>query len=36
MAFSSSRVKLPFNRPWRPIGLCDVKDPTLRRQSAHS
>jgi hypothetical protein len=23
------------NRPWRPIGLRDVKDPTLSRQSAH-
>jgi hypothetical protein len=26
----------PRNRPWRPIGLWDVKDPTLSRQSAHS
>jgi hypothetical protein len=26
----------PCNRPWRPIGLWDVKDPTLSRQSAHS
>jgi hypothetical protein len=25
----------PCNRPWRPIGLWDVKDPTLSRQSAH-
>jgi hypothetical protein len=25
----------PHNRPWRPIGLWDVKDPTLSRQSAH-
>jgi hypothetical protein len=25
----------PRNRPWRPIGLGDVKDPTLSRQSAH-
>jgi hypothetical protein len=24
----------PRNRPWRPIGLWDVKDPTLSRQSA--
>jgi hypothetical protein len=24
------------NRPWRPIGLWDVKDPTLFIQSAHS
>jgi hypothetical protein len=23
-------------RPWRPIGLRDVKDPTLSRQSVHS
>jgi hypothetical protein len=22
-------IKLSPNRPWRPIGLCDVKDPTL-------
>jgi hypothetical protein len=26
----------PRNRPWRPIELWDVKDPTLSRQSAHS
>jgi hypothetical protein len=26
----------PRNRPWRPIGLRDVEDPTLSRQSAHS
>jgi hypothetical protein len=25
----------PRNWPWRPIGLWDVKDPTLSRQSAH-
>jgi hypothetical protein len=32
------KVKLsyPCNRPWRPIALWDVKDPTLSRQSAHS
>jgi hypothetical protein len=24
----------PHNRPWRSIGLWDVKDPTLSRQSA--
>jgi hypothetical protein len=24
------------NRPWRPIGFWDVKDPTLSRQLAHS
>jgi hypothetical protein len=27
---------IPHNRPWRPIVLSDVKDPTLSRQSAHS
>jgi hypothetical protein len=27
--------KYSRNRPWRPIGLWDVKDPTLFRQSAH-
>jgi hypothetical protein len=26
----------PRNRPWRPIELRDVKDPTVSRQSAHS
>jgi hypothetical protein len=26
---------LPRKRPWRPIGLWDVEDPTLSRQSAH-
>jgi hypothetical protein len=26
---------LPRNRPWMPIGLWDVKNPTLSRQSAH-
>jgi hypothetical protein len=25
----------PCNRPWRPVGLWDVKNPTLSRQSAH-
>jgi hypothetical protein len=25
----------PRNRPWRPIGLWNVGDPTLSRQSAH-
>jgi hypothetical protein len=28
------KVKLSRNRPWRPIGLWGVKDPTLSRQSA--
>jgi hypothetical protein len=27
---------ITITRPWRPIGLWDVKDPTLSRQSAHS
>jgi hypothetical protein len=26
----------PLNRRWRPVGLWDVKDPTLPRKSAHS
>jgi hypothetical protein len=30
-----NKVKLSRNRPWRPIGLWDVKDPTLSRQSVH-
>jgi hypothetical protein len=30
------KVKLSHNMPQRPIGLWDVKDPTLSRQSAHS
>jgi hypothetical protein len=31
-----TKVKLyPCNGPWRPIGLCDVEDPTLSRHSAH-
>jgi hypothetical protein len=30
----SHGVSYPRNRPWR-IGLLDVKDPTLSRQSAH-
>jgi hypothetical protein len=25
----------PRNRPWKPIGLLDFKDPTLYRYSAH-
>jgi hypothetical protein len=25
----------PHNRPWSPIGLWDVKDPTLSRQCGH-
>jgi hypothetical protein len=29
------RYSYPFNVPWRPIGLWDVKDPTFSRQSAH-
>jgi hypothetical protein len=30
------KVKYPCNRPWRPIGLWDVEDPTFSRQSVHS
>jgi hypothetical protein len=25
----------PHNRTWRPVGLFDVEDPTMSRQSAH-
>jgi hypothetical protein len=33
---SINRIRsYPRNRPWRPIGLWDVEDPTLCRQSAH-
>jgi hypothetical protein len=32
----SKQKSYPCNRPWRPIGLWDVKNPTLSRQSAHS
>jgi hypothetical protein len=28
-------LKNPRNRPWSLIGLRDVKDPTVSRQSAH-
>jgi hypothetical protein len=27
--------KYPCNRPWRPIGLWEVEDPTFSRQSTH-
>jgi hypothetical protein len=30
-----SKRKVSKANPWRPIGLWDVKDPTLSRQSAH-
>jgi hypothetical protein len=33
--WSQNSKAFPCNRPWRPIGLWDVKDPTLSRQSAH-
>jgi hypothetical protein len=29
------KIEAPYNRSWRLIGLRDVKDPTLSRQSAH-
>jgi hypothetical protein len=32
----SKKYSYPRNRPWRPIGLWDVKNSTLSRQSAHS
>jgi hypothetical protein len=28
-------LKKKVNRPWRPIGLRDLEDPTFSRQSAH-
>jgi hypothetical protein len=31
---TTKKENYPSNRPWRPIGLSDVKDPTLSRQSA--
>jgi hypothetical protein len=30
------KCSYPRNRPWSPIGLSDVEDPILSRQSAHS
>jgi hypothetical protein len=33
---SKAKQSHPLNRPWRPLGLWDVKDPKLSRQSAHS
>jgi hypothetical protein len=29
----SIKESYPCNRPWRPIGLWDIEDPTLSRQS---
>jgi hypothetical protein len=34
--FFSCVRKVKQSTPWRPIGMWDVKDPTLSRQSAHS
>jgi hypothetical protein len=31
----SIKYSYPSNRHWRPIGLWDVKDPTLSKESAH-
>jgi hypothetical protein len=28
-------LKVPCNRPWMPIGFCDVEAPTFSTQSAH-
>jgi hypothetical protein len=33
---SKKSKALPRKKTRRPIGLSDVKDPTLSRQSAHS
>jgi hypothetical protein len=32
---NDKRESYPYNRPWRPVGLWDVKVPTFSRQSAH-
>jgi hypothetical protein len=29
------RFSYPCNRPWRPIGLWDIKDPKFCKESAH-
>jgi hypothetical protein len=34
--YKGKKVKLPYNRPWRPIGLLDVEAPTFSRPSAHT
>jgi hypothetical protein len=36
LTLSSKKKSYRRNRPWRPIGLWDVKDPTLSRLSAQS
>jgi hypothetical protein len=33
--FEKKRKYIPHNRPWRTIGLWDVKDPALFWQAAH-
>jgi hypothetical protein len=33
--FNSEKLSYPCNMRCRPVGLRDVKDPTLSRQSAH-
>jgi hypothetical protein len=33
--YSEKKNYYPRNRPWKPIGLWDVEDTTLSRQSAH-
>jgi hypothetical protein len=35
MHISKIQVSYNRNKPWRPIELWDVEDPTLSRQSAH-
>jgi hypothetical protein len=35
ITLSNTVKSCPYNRPWRPIGLWDVKDPMLCRQSTH-
>jgi hypothetical protein len=36
-SLSKSKVKKSYirNRPWSPMRLCDVKDPTFSRRSVH-
>jgi hypothetical protein len=33
--YDKDRAIYPCNRPWKPIELRDVEDPTFSRQSAH-
>jgi hypothetical protein len=35
LPYVHSLLKLSLYRPWRPLGLREVEDPTIFRQSAH-